>query len=598
MKLNKGLLITLIIFGIFTMMSLIFFFSIKTLFDAKPIIQPDSALKVTLSGSITEWYSRDAFSREFEGATQQVHSIRKALAMAQVDDRIKGVYLRIVSPQMGWAKADAIKRNIEAFKKSGKWVVAYIDFCDEKSYYVGLAADEIYLPPNAFAMMNGFAANVPFLKQTFNKLGIEPQVDNIGKYKSAGDVLKRDNMSPAHREATTSILTEVYNHFVETVCASRPVEREEFELMLDKGIYNSNKLENTGLITGLKHQTEVLELLKKKVFGESNADDKKLSFTNVNTYSRLSPSDFGVEGQAQFALIYALGTIMSGNSGHSPINGRTMGAESVVEMLRAAGDNDKIKAIIMRVDSPGGSAQASDEIWAEVARIKQKKPVIISMSDVAASGGYWISMNSDAIVAEPLTITGSIGVVISIFDMSGAYEKLGINWETVKVGKFSDVPTDKRPLTPEEWRRIKEMSRETYKVFVDKVADGRETTSDDIEKVAQGRVWTGRQALQRGLVDSLGGLETAVAIAKEKAGLSEKTVIDWQVYPRTKSFAESLMEKLNVGVLPNKIAHQTASAFKNNLPADMRVAFEKIMTAALFKPGEILTLEEQVPDIR
>lgn len=598
MKIKKGLLIVLLIFGSFMLMGLMFLMTLRSFFDTTPVVRNNSVLKITLNGIVPEWFARDAFSREFEGGYLQLHDIRKVLRIAEVDKRIKGIYLRIVGQQMGWAKAEEIRRCITDFKKGGKFVTAFVDYCDEQSYYIALAADEIYAPPHAFAAMNGFSAEVPFLKGTFEKLGIHPQVDNIGKYKSAGDILKRDSMSPAHREATEAILQDVYENFTSVVSDSREIPETKLAALLDEGVFNSDDLDSTGLIDGLKYEGDVLELIKTEVYGEDAADDQKLELISARNYMNFSLEDFGLEGDEEIGLIYAIGTILPGHGGHDAISGRTMGAESIGRMLRDARDNDDVKAVVLRVDSPGGSSQASDQIWAEIERLREKKPVVISMSDVAASGGYWIAMNCDGIVADPLTITGSIGVVLQLFDLSGTYKKLGINWELVKQGAKSDVPTDKRPLSPEEWEVFKHLNRDIYRLFVQKVADGRGKTWDEVHEIAQGRVWTGKRAKEIGLVDSLGGLQTALELAKEKAGIAPETMTRWHVYPQPKSFFQSLFERLNVLALRGFMSTDSDGQFIKHLPQEVRSLLHRVSLLQIFRNGDVLALETNIPQIK
>ncbi|MFQ5771253.1 MAG: signal peptide peptidase SppA [bacterium] len=594
---RKGWIIFFIILGFFVFLGGMFILGIMAAFEDKPVVRKDTVLKLNLAGLVTEKFSRNAIAREFEGAHLQMHDIRKTLAMAKVDKRIRGVYLRISGPNVGWAKAQEIKNILLNFKESGKFVTAFMEACDEKSYYMALAADEIYLQPHSYAEFNGFASETPFLKRMFKKIGMQPQVDNIGKYKSAGDILKRDSMSPAHREATEALLDDIYEEFVRSVCEKRALERATFESVMDRGIYQSQEALEQNLVDALKYESEVVEILKEKVYGSESTDskDRTLHTISVERYAKVSPEEVGLRKGSKIALIYAIGGIVPGKSGYDPLNGRNMGAQSIVSMLRTVKNTQAIKAVVLRVDSPGGSALASDVIWAEIEKVQKKKPVIVSMSDVAASGGYWIAMGSDAIVAQPTTITGSIGVVGAIFDLSGTYDKLGIVWETVKKGKHADMLTDKRPLTEEEWQVFKKNTYDIYQTFVEKVAEGRGKTWDEIHEIAQGRVWTGKRALQYGLIDSLGGLDAALAIAKKKAKIAADAPSQWIVYPQPKGLFESLFEKLSV-----RAANLFADKFQEwtviqNLPSETKSLLAQIAIRRRFRNGESLAIAPYIP---
>lgn len=596
---KKGWIIFFVLFGLFAVMGVIFMFAVTALFDDTPVVKKNTVLQLNLTGKVTEHYPRNAFAREFEGASLQMHDIRKALEMAKVDERIRGVHLKISFTAIGWAKAQEIRDGLEDFKESGKFVTAFMETCNEKTYYIALAADEINLQPHAYVELNGLAAEIPFYKRMYNKLGVDPQVDNIGKYKSAGDILKRDSMSPAHREATQALLDDIYDGFVDAIVDKRPIDRGTLESALDRGLYRAEALFDLKLVDGLKYNQEVVSSLKMRVHGDEGADsdDRALRSISVSRYAELSPAEVGLDKGSHIALIYGTGVILPGDSGYHPWFGRLLGSNALTTMLRAAERNKSVEAIVLRLDSPGGSSQASDEIWAAIKKVREKKPVVVSMGDVAASGGYWISLACDAIVAQPLTITGSIGVVTTLYNLSGAYDKLGIVWETVKRGARADVPTDKRPLTREEWRIYERLNREIYQVFVQKTADARDRSWEEIDKVAQGRVWTGERAFQYGLVDSLGGLDLALAFAKQKAGIAADDPTQWIVYPQPKGLLASLFEKINVRMAKLWSQGSSEVALMKNLPPEFRAVARQLALAGRMRKGEVLAIEPFVPEI-
>ena len=593
---KRGWLIFFILFGVFVFFGLIFIFAIMTALEDRPIVRNDTVLQFNLSGLVTEHFPRDAFGKEFEGASLQMHDIRKALAMAKVDERIRGIYLRVSMPQIGWAKSQELRDLLFDFKESGKFVTAFMEFCNEKSYYIAIAADEIYLQPHSFAEFNGFASEIPFFKRMFNKVGAEPQVENIGKYKSAGDIYKRESMTPAHREVTQALLDDIFEEFTQAVIRQRGIDKEEFLAALNQGIYDSEGALALNLVDALSYETAVIDSLKKKVFGE-NREDQNLKVMSLPRYAKIPYSEVGLGDGSKVALIYAIGAIVSGSGGHDPLMGRNMGSRSIIRYLRSAKKNKSIKAVVIRVDSPGGSSIASDEIWSEINSVRKIKPVVISMSDVAASGGYWISMDADAIVAQPLTITGSIGVVLTLFDLSGTYDKLGIDWETVKKGAHADMLTDKRAMTDGEWQTFKKLTRDVYDVFVQKVADGRNKSWDEIDEIAQGRIWTGEEALTFGLVDSLGGLDIALKIAKEKAGIIHGAQTQWLVYPQPKGFLESVFDRLSIRAAGLLSRNFHDLALIKTLPPETKSILKRIAVMSRARGGEIMAVAPFIPEI-
>jgi protease-4 len=601
MAAKKTWIILASIFALSFLLIIIVFIGILASFDTTPVVKKDTVLKLQLSGLITEHFAENLINRELEGANLQMLDIYQALEMATMDDRIKGLYLRVGISNLGWAKAQEIRSAINKFKQSGKFVTAFMEFCDEKSYYVALSADEIFLQPYSFAEFNGFASEIPFLKRTLDKLGIEAQVENAGKYKSAGDIFKRDSMSEAHREETQALLDDIYQEFVQTVSEARDIDRPSFEATLNKGIYQSEDALTNKLVDDLKYEPEVLDSIKVKIYGEGAAEDetKRLRMISVSKYAKISPEDVGFGRGEKIGLIYAIGQIVSGPNGYDPLMGRNMGSQSITRLLEAANRNKKIKAIVLRVDSPGGSGVASDEMWAVIQKVRKNKPVIVSMSDVAASGGYWISMGCDAIVAQPTTITGSIGVLGMVFDLSSAYNKLGIVWETVKTGAHADMMTDKRPMTDDERKTFKKIINDFYKTFVEKVAEGRDKTWDEVHEIAQGRVWTGLRAQQLGLVDTLGGYDAALTLAKRKANLADDVQTQWVIFPKPKGLLGSVLDRIGVRVAdlfrPSSVYEWTLI---NSLPAEARAALKEIALLHRVRAGEILALTPYVPEIR
>jgi protease-4 len=502
-------------------------------------------LAIDLDGLIVERAHEDFFGAELEGARYELLDLALALDRAAEDDRIAGVYLRVGSPEMGWAKAEEIRRRLLAFRESGKFVYAYTPFTDELGYYVALAADRFYVLPNAGLEMNGFRVETPFISRMLDKVGLDPQIEAIGAYKSAADVLARENMSDPDREATTALLEERYRHFVDEVVARREVDRARLTAALDEGIYLARDLETLDLIDGEAHEADVQ---RAAVAEALEVDPDSLALAEV-PYHLIDAADYAADlpdpaesPEGDIALVYAVGAIVMGESGFDPLFGRVIGSASMVETLHEVAQDDRIDAVVLRVDSPGGDALASEEIWAAVEELREEVPVVVSMGDVAASGGYYIAAGANAIVAEPATLTGSIGVLAVLFNASELYDKLGITWDLIETNPAADFPTSTRPMTEEERRTFRLLVEDVYRNFVERVAQGRDKPVPEIDRVAQGRVWSGSQAREVGLVDTTGGLETALTLAKQAAGIDGDARVWLHVYPREQTWVERLQE--------------------------------------------------------
>jgi protease-4 len=363
-----------------------------------------------------------------------------------------------------------------------------------------------------------------------------PDAIHVGDYKSASNTFTEHTFTPAHREMTESLNTDLYQQLVQGIAESRNKTEAEVRTIIDHGPYLPEDAVRAGLIDDLAYEDEI--------------DDKvQLGRGRINTlrqheYRNVSLSSLGLNRGPRIAVIYASGLISSGASNVDSPTGQVIGSDTMVEWLRKARADDSIRAIVLRIDSPGGSAIASDVIWREIMLTRDKKPVIASMSDVAASGGYYIAMPAHAIVAQPSTLTGSIGVVLLRFVLDGTLKKLGVNIETVKQGAYADLFSPVRPFSPDERKRVGELMQATYDAFVEKAAAGRKTTPERIDAIAQGRVWTGRQAKDLGLVDELGGLNRALQLAKTHAKISADSDVEIVVFPPKKSLFELLADPM------------------------------------------------------
>jgi len=484
------------------------------------IEQKNKYLQVSLSGEIAEEKTRFIFAP----AKRTILDFIEMMEKAKKDRTIQGMYLRIDPLQIGWAKLQEIRNAILDFRNSGKKVICFTEMAGDKEYYLATAADKIVMMPGGYLLLDGLASEVTFIKGTLDKLGIKADLEHIGDYKSASDLVTREKMSDAHREVVNSLLDDFYAQFTEGIASGRGWTVSEVKAKIDSGPYTPAEALRAGLVDTLAYYDDWEEIAEKMEGRKPHKlCEKKYSETDNYRYSWAIPP--------KIAIVYGTGAIFSGESGSNPLWGTVMGSETIAQAIKRAREDRSIKAVIFRVDSPGGSGQASEVIWHEVVLTKEKKPIIVSMSDVAASGGYYVACAADTILAMPGTYTGSIGVITGKVDLSGLYEKIGFSKEIIKRGKHADFYTTARAFNDEEKEVVKRQIKEFYDEFVGKVAEGRSKTYDEIDGVARGRVWTGNQGIKNGLVDELGGLKRAIQIAKEKAGIPEDKEIELVLLP-------------------------------------------------------------------
>ncbi|CAA0832408.1 Serine protease SPPA- chloroplastic [Striga hermonthica] len=497
-------------------------------------VKKGSVLIIKLRGEIS-----DQLKSGFSSALS-LPEICENFIKAAYDPRISGIYLHIDGLSCGWGKVEEIRRHILDFKKSGsKFIVGYVPVCSEKEYYIASALNEIYAPPDAYFQLYGLTVQASFLGGVLEKIGIEPQVERIGKYKSAGDQLTRKNISEENREMLTALLDNVYRNWIGTVSLAKGKEKEDVENFINEGVYQVERLKQEGWITDIKYDDEVLSLLKERL---GIASDKNLPTVDYRRYCHVNKWTLGLTGNGGLiAIIRASGEI---SQVRGPLNISSSGifAEQFIEKIRTVRESKLYKAAVLRIDSPGGDALASDLMWREIKLLGESIPVVASMADVAASGGYYMAMAADTIVAENLTITGSIGVVTGKFNLRRLYEKIGFNKEIISRGKYAELTAaEQRPFRADEAELFSKYAEYAYRSFRDKAASCRSMSVKEMEEVAQGRVWTGNDAASRGLVDAIGGLSRAVAIAKQKANLP----LDEQVTLIEVSSPTSLLEILS-----------------------------------------------------
>jgi protease-4 len=542
----------------------------------------DNILEVSLSGKIVEENTRVGFlGKKKPTMMDLVTDIRRA----KKDRTIRGILLRIDDFDMGLAKTQEIREAILDFKESGKSVVAYLQNAGNKEYYLATAADRVVLMPTGYLSLTGLVAQVTFVKGTLDKLGIVADLEHIGDYKSASDMVTRDSMSPAHREVVNSILDDLYDQITGGIAQARGWTQEQTKSVIDQGPFTASEALRAGLVDTLLFYDQLDELVGPQQ-GNScfplagclpNSTDSRI---DRQAYHKRSYYKHSWAIAPRIAVVFATGTIFSGESGKELFIGDVMGSETIARAIKKAREDGRVKAIVFRVDSPGGEGIASDVILREIALTKGKKPFVVSMSDLAGSGGYHISCAADTIVSMPGTYSGSIGVVTGKLSLEGLYEKIGFSIETVKRGKHAGFYSTTREFDDEEREVVRRQIQEFYSDFVQKVADERGMSYEDVHAVAQGRVWTGRQAKDKGLVDILGGLDLALAIAREKARLPEDAEVEIVTYPKRKPFWD-----LSSG--------PTLAA-----AADFRSMMEQLKASRLFEENQMLLLMPYRIDVK
>ncbi|MEO0333488.1 MAG: signal peptide peptidase SppA, partial [Bacteroidota bacterium] len=446
----------------------------------------------------------------FDGGTIGLLQIRSAIQAAKEDENIQGIYLDASLSLGGFASLEEIRNDLVNFKESGKFIISYSDFLSEKAYYIASVADELYIHPDWGGVeFNGFMVETVFIKETLDKLGLKPEIFRVGDFKSAIEPLTRTSMSDSSRAQTVSFLNSLYDTYLDRITTSTDISENQLRSLADSmKIQEPQDAVDASMVTGLRYPDEVRDLLREKLgLGEEEEDDE-INFISVGKYSKAVEARAPDYSRNRVAVIVASGNIVDGEGDMNSIGGDKFAKE-----IRKAREDDNVKAMVIRINSGGGSALASDKMWREIQLAKQEKPVIASMSDVAASGGYYMAMGCDTIVAHPNTITGSIGIFGAFFNVEGMLDKIGVDTEIVQTGEFADIFSPSKPMSEAERRIIQNGIEQGYETFTSKAAEGRNMSVEQLKKVASGRVWSGTEALERDLVDVLGGLDDAVAIA-------------------------------------------------------------------------------------
>ena len=561
----------------------------------EPAVASNSTLVLKIGGDLAELAPADVVGYLRGSKVATVRALVENLRKAKVDARVSSVLLKpsgFESPY--WGKVQEIRDAVLDFKKSGKPVYAYVEYGGDREYYLATAADRVFLMPSSPLDLSGIATYQVFLRGTLDKIGAYPDLHHVGDYKTASNQLTEKGYTRAHKEMDEALNRDLYDQFIRGVADGRKKSTAEIERLLDDGPFLPDAALRAGLVDDVAYEDQVNERLKGT--GKAGKDVGRLRTIDGDDYSRIGGSSLGLGSGPRIGVIYATGTINGGRSGYDPLNGAVVGSETLIDAIRQARRDTSLRAIVIRIDSPGGSATASDAIWRELMIARNERadrPLVASMSDLAASGGYYIAMPAQVIVAQPSTLTGSIGIFGGKIVTGGVYEKLGAHIESTSIGKHAEINSPARPYNASEVKKLEEQLQAFYDQFIGKAAASRHTTPEKIHAVAQGRVWTGQQAKDRGLVDSLGGLDAAVAIAKQRAKLAADTDVELVVFPPRKSFYEILSEELGGAGAGERMAVNTwlsANLSKGELEA-LRVMRGPLAT---FRRGELLALMPMV----
>ena len=511
--------------------------------DKETVLKPNSVYELTLEGTLVDRSQDDPLSGAYANAMGRsgeksigLDDVLANIRKAKNDDNIVGIYLNGGSLSGGIASIREIRNALLDFKKSGKFVVAYADNYSQRMYYLVSCADKILINPQGMLELKGLSAQTMFLKNTLDKLGIEMQIVKVGTFKSAVEPLVNTKMSDANRLQVTVFMNSIWNTILKEVSASRKIPFEKLNMYADEMMMfqPTEKSKQYGLVDSLVYVDGVDSILHKSAKGLKKTD--KLNFVKNSTMTKLDEKT--KYDKNKVAVIYAIGDI-------TDAEGEGIVARDMVKTINSVAKDSAVKAVVLRINSPGGSAYASEQIWHALNMLKTKKPLIVSMGDLAASGGYYIACTADQIVAQPNTISGSIGIFGVIPNIKGLNEKLGFTYDGVKTNKMSDAISVNRPFTPEERDLMQNYVNRGYELFVKRCADGRKMTVAQIKNIAEGRVWTGEDAVSKGLVDKIGGLSDAIKLAVAKAKLKTYNITE---YPEKEDFATKFLKNFNKDV--------------------------------------------------
>ena len=582
MAIRRGVAFVLILISLAVIASVAALALIFAVVSRGPSVPASATLVLRPGGDIQETSPSDVVGQLLGRETATVSAFVENLRKAKRDSRITSVLLAPTQLELPyWGKLQEMRDAIIDFRQSGKPIVAFLQYGGDREYYLASAADKVFLVPTSPLDLTGVASYEIFLRGMFDKIGAEPDYQKIGEYKTAVNQLEERGFTPAHRQMTESLNKDMYAQLVRGIAEGRRKDEGEIRALMDRGPFLASEALRVGLVDELVYEDQLDDRVP-----EMRQDGRAVRRVEGAAYGRVSARSVGFRPRSRIAVIYAVGAIVSGRSQFDPLNGAVVGSDTLIEQIRRVRDDRTIRAIVLRVDSPGGSSVASDVVWRELMITRDQnpsRPLITSMSDLAASGGYYIAMPGQVIVAQPGTLTGSIGIYTGKIAIGGTLEKLGIGHDQVVSGANADIYSPFDRFSEPQRAKIDAVIADFYRDFVAKVARARQSTPEKIDAVAQGRVWTGQQAKEVGLVDELGGLDTAIKIAKQRAMIAEDEDVEVVVYPPRRSFYEALTEQFGgtpgASLLQLLASRQDATALAA-LTAPMR----------LFRRGEPLAL--------
>ena len=543
---RRGFSIVATLLGVAFIMSMATFFALYLLLGREPAVPTDATLTLRLGGDLAEVAPADIFGYLSEGRAPTVRALVDNLRKAKVDARVSAVLLKPVGFSTPfWGKVQELRDAVLDFRKSGKPIYAYLEYGGDREYYLASAADEVFLMPSSPLELTGVATYALFLRGILDKAGVYPDLQHIGEYKTAPNTFTETGYTPAHREMDLSLNRDLYDQIIRGIAEGRQLDEGRVRALVDAGPFLPEEARRAGLVDDVAYEDQVKERLRSAA-GKSGAG----SGIDTDDYARVSGRSLGLDRGPRIAVIYAAGSIVGGDSGSDPLNGAVVGSDTLIGYIRDARRDPSIRAIVLRIDSPGGSASASEAVWRELMIAKNERadrPIIASMSDLAASGGYYIAMPAHVIVAQPSTLTGSIGIFGGKFVTGGLYEKIGARIDSVSSGQHAEMNSPARRYSAEEAKKVRAQLQVFYDRFIERVAESRHSTPEKVDQLAQGRVWTGRQAKDNGLVDVLGGLQSAISVAKERAEIDKDSGVEIVPYPPRKSLYEMLSNELAGG---------------------------------------------------
>jgi protease IV len=546
----------------------------------EPSVTRDSTLVLQLDTDLGDSSPDDYMRQLFGGpAPASLGNVVEALRKAKVDSRVSAVVVAPSRLQAAfWGRVQEVRAAILDFRASGKPAYGYLEYADDRTYYLATACSRIVLMPSSQLYLNGLASYSLFLRGTLDKVDAYPDFLHVGQYKTAANQFTERGFTPADREMSESLNGDLYEQVVQAIAHTRKKTEAEVRALIDKGPFLAPQALEAGLVDDLAYADQIDDKLK--------LPGGRLRELALRDYVRVPASTLGLNKGPRIALLRASGVIVSGASGYDPVNGPVLGSDTFIKYIRQVRSDASIRAIVLRIDSPGGSAIASDAIWRELAITRDEKPnrpLVVSMADLAASGGYYLAMAAPYIVAQPGTLTGSIGVVGGKLVTGGTWAKAGANIEVVSRGRNAEIESSVRPFNPDERAKVQQGMEDFYYRFVENAARSRHMPIAKLQAVAQGRVWTGRQAKQVGLVDELGGLDRALAVAKQRAGLSPTAEVEVITYPPRRTVFDLLSSSLSDS--------RTELALGALLGQEERRVLGLLTAPArLFRPGEVLAV--------